>query len=147
MHYLTWEFRKPYIDIGIKKFCNLMTFIFREKDIAGWMVAWFLHYIPYFYMLMSIFLYPIKPWMIIGFIITYLSNTFFRGCLCFRIERELFEDKTWVGPYHLMEYWGTKANTKNIILAFHKWTKIIFVMIILKVLYCNFIQEKKTVQN
>ena len=64
-----------------------MTFIFGEKDIAGWMIAWFLHYIPYFYMLMSIFLYPIKPWMVIGFIITYLSNIFFRGCLCFRIER------------------------------------------------------------
>ena len=44
MNYLSWEFRKPYIDIGIKKFCNLMTFIFREKDIAGWMIAWFLHY-------------------------------------------------------------------------------------------------------
>ena len=127
-----------------------MTFIFREKDIAGWMIGLFLHYIPYFYMLLSIFLYPIKPWMVIGFVVTYLSNIFFRGCLCFRIERELFEDKTWVGPYHLMEYWGTEANTKNIILAFHKWTKIVFVMIILKVLYCNFIQEKKiisTVQN
>ena len=83
--------------------------------------------------------------MVMGFIITYLSNTFFRGCLCFRIERELFEDKTWVGPYHLMEYWGTEANTKNIILAFNKWTKIVFVMIILKVLYCNFIQKKKTI--
>ena len=51
MNYLSWEFRKPYIDIGIKKFCNLMTFIFREKDIAGWMIAWFLHYIPYFYII------------------------------------------------------------------------------------------------
>tara|TARA_B100000085_G_C18486887_1_gene489628 strand:+ start:101 stop:472 length:372 start_codon:yes stop_codon:yes gene_type:complete len=109
-----------------------MTFIFRSEDIAGWVVCIFLHYYPYFYMLLSIMVYPIAPWMVWGFIITYISNIIFHGCVCFRIERQLFHDKTWFGPYGIMEFWGTEVVTKNVIWAFNVWTKFMFAIIIFK---------------
>ena len=77
-------------------------------------------------------LYPIAPWMVWGFIITYISNIIFHGCVCFRIERQLFHDKTWFGPYGIMEFWGTEVVTKNVIWAFNIWTKIMFSIIIFK---------------
>lgn len=132
LRFLTWEFRKPYINKLVDFFCKTMTFIFRSDDIAGWMVCIFLHYYPYFYMLLCIMIYPIAPWMIWGFIITYISNIIFHGCVCFRIERQLFHDKTWFGPYGIMEFWGTKVITKNVIWAFNIWTKMMFAVIIFK---------------
>jgi len=136
MNYFSWEFRKPYINWFVDIFCKCMTTLcLNDKELAGWIVTLFLHNIPYSMLLFHIFLYPLKLWMVWGFVITYLSNIFFRGCICFRIERQLFNDRKWYGPYTLLEYIGIASTTENVIWFFGVWTKVVFAMIIFKVLY------------
>jgi len=110
-----------------------VTGLFRgDKELAGWVVTLFLHNIPYSVLLMYIFLYPLQWWMVIGFAVTYVSNIFFRGCICFKIERQLFDNKKWYGPYALLEYAGIPLNTKNVVWFFGIWTKVVFLMILFK---------------
>jgi hypothetical protein len=139
MDIFSWEFRKPYIGLAVDTFCNFVTTLFRgDEELAGWIVTLFLHNIPYSMLLFNIFLYPLQMWMIVGFVVTYVSNIFFRGCICFKIERQLFNDKKWYGPYGLLEYVGLKVNTPNVVWFFGIWTKAMFIMIILKALRSYF---------
>ena len=128
-----WKNRESIMNKLIEIFCSIMILIFRKKDIAGWMMSFFLHYLPYYYLFMNIFLYPIASWMVWSCIITYISNIFFRGCLCFRIERKLFEDRSWFGPYGLMDFLGIKVITYNVIWAFHIFITIIFLIMLIKI--------------
>ena len=55
-------------------------------------------------------MYPIAPWMVWACIITYISNIFFRGCLCFKIERKLFEDRSLVWTLWINGIFGNRSN-------------------------------------
>ena len=60
-------------------------------------------------------MYRVEYWVIGFFILTLVLHFLFKGCICFRLERELFQDKTWYGPYGLMEFVGIDVNTPNVI--------------------------------
>ena len=132
MYYLSWKFRKPYIEKAIDLFCNLMSNIFQDDDIAGWVVATFLHCYPYLIMLFSMLMCPLSNWMVMGFVITYISNYICHGCLCFRIERKLFNDRSWYGLYGIIEGFGMEVSTENVRKVFHVWTTIFALIMIYK---------------
>ena len=96
---LNWEYRKPIIKKGVKAICNGLTKLFGgNSDIAGWFVVYFLHNMPYTLLMYRILFYRVEYWVIGFFILTLVLHFFFKGCICFRLERELFQDKTWYGP-------------------------------------------------
>ena len=127
---LNWEYRKPIIKKFVKNICNMLTKIFGgNSDIAGWFVVYFLHNLPYTLLMYRILFYKVENWVIGFFILTLVLHFFFKGCICFRLERELFQDKTWYGPYGLMEFVGIEVNTTNVIKFFNMWATFIVVVI------------------
>ena len=93
---------------------------------------------PYTLLMYRILLYKVESWVIIFFIITLVLHFFFKGCVCFRLERELFQDKTWYGPYGLMEFVGIEVNTPNVIKFFNIWASFIVTVICCKFIYQNY---------
>ena len=127
---LNWEYRKPIIKKFVKNICNMLTKIFGgNSDIAGWFVVYFLHNLPYTLLMYRILFYKVENWVIGFFILTLVLHFFFKGCICFRLERELFQDKTWYGPYGLMEFVGIEVNSTNVIKFFNMWATFIVVVI------------------
>ena len=127
---LNWEYRKPIIKKVVKNICNILTKIFGgNSDIAGWFVVYFLHNLPYTLLMYRILFYKVENWVIGFFILTLVLHFFFKGCICFRLERELFQDKTWYGPYGLMEFVGIEVNTANVIKFFNMWATFIVIVI------------------
>ena len=127
---LNWEYRKPIIKKFVKNICNMLTKIFGgNSDIAGWFVVYFLHNLPYTLLMYRILFYKVENWVIGFFILTLVLHFFFKGCICFRLERELFQDKTWYGPYGLMEFVGIEVNTTNVIKFFNMWATFIVIVI------------------
>ncbi len=136
---LNWEYRKPIIKKGVKAICNGLTKLFGgNSDIAGWFVVYFLHNMPYTLLMYRILFYRIEYWVIGFFILTLVLHFFFKGCICFRLERELFQDKTWYGPYGLMEFVGIEVNTPNVIKFFNIWASFIVTVICCKFIYQNY---------
>ena len=127
---LNWEYRKPIIKKFVKNICNMLTKIFGgNSDIAGWFVVYFLHNLPYTLLMYRILFYKVENWVIGFFILTLVLHFFFKGCICFRLERELFQDRTWYGPYGLMEFVGIEVNTTNVIKFFNMWATFIVIVI------------------
>ena len=136
---LNWEYRKPIIKKFVKNICNMLTKIFGgNSDIAGWFVVYFLHNLPYTLLMYRILFYKVENWVIGFFILTLVLHFFFKGCICFRLERELFQDKTWYGPYGLMEFVGIEVNTTNVIKFFNMWATFIVVVIGSKFINLNY---------
>ena len=93
---------------------------------------------PYTLLMYRILFYRVEYWVIGFFVLTLVLHFFFKGCICFRLERELFQDKTWYGPYGLMEFVGIDVNTTNVIKFFNIWASFIVVVISCKFIYQNY---------
>ena len=83
-------------------------------------------------------MYKVENWVIGFFILTLVLHFFFKGCICFRLERELFQDKNWYGPYGLLEFVGIEVNTPNVIKFFNIWASFIVTVICCKFIYQNY---------
>ena len=98
----------------INKITNLLLKVFPTKQQAGWFVTIFTHYLPHLIFTILLFMLPFNIRFLIIFIFGYLFHLFFNGCFHLRLERHLFNDKNWKGPYHILEYFNFNLNSKTI---------------------------------
>ena len=141
LFFFKWENRKIYVDKFIDNFCEILTRICRgDSNLAGWITTVFLHHIPLLALVLCIIILPVNSWefylLILIYFLTYLSNLYSRGCVCYKIERRLFNDKTWYGLYNLLELLGMDLNTKIVKKVFFIWASLITLFILLKI-YLN----------
>lgn len=104
----------------IYKICDFLILIFGDKELAGWIVAYF-HNIIY-----GVFWFLIITEQItyirIGIILfTFFINIVFNGCLLFKVERKLFNDDKWFGIWGLSKFINIEPNKKNTEALFSSW--------------------------
>ncbi len=79
-------------------------YFIKNSQLCGWIVVFF-HSFFGLYVMFNILIQEIGiTYYIYSFIwvtIIYL-NYYFNGCILARIEQEIFQDKTWGGPIHLL---------------------------------------------
>ena len=114
-HFLDIEYRKTYTKKKIKKISNFLISLFGDRNKAGWFSVFFLHYIPHL-LFFILFLYqPFNLLFLIVWITGLISHFFFKGCIHIRIERFLFDNTKWIGPYYILNYFDIKPNRPNLI--------------------------------
>ena len=124
--------RKIYTNNKIKKITSLLTSIFKTGNIAGWFIAFFLHYTPHVITLLLFLYYPFNLSFLIIWLISFCLHLFFKGCIHLRLERSLFNNKKWSGPYHILENFDTELNTKNMMKVYYILSLSLLLMYVIK---------------
>ena len=129
------EDRKIYTKDKIKKITSLLTSIFKTGDKAGWFIAFFLHYIPHVITLLLFLYYPFNLSFLIIWLISFCLHLFFKGCIHLRLERSLFNNKKWSGPYHILENFDIELNTKNMQKLYYILSMSLLLIYVIKFIY------------
>lgn len=125
------ENRKNYTKNKVIKIKELLISIFGDKHTAGWFSTICLHYGPHLIFLILLLILPFNFLFIIPWLLGYCLHMFFKGCIHLRLERACFDDRDWVGPYHMLEYLGIDTSNKQNITTFLHIALIIFAGIFL----------------
>ena len=107
----------------IYKICDFLILIFKDKLLAGWIVA-YLHTILYGIFWFLIITEKITYTKIGIILFTLFINIYFNGCLIFKVERKLFNDNNWFGIWGLCEFINIEPNKKNTEALFSSWLYI-----------------------
>ena len=110
----------------INKITDFLLKIFPNKNQAGWFITIFAHYLPHLIFTILLFMLPFNTGILLVFLFGYLFHLFFNGCFHLRLERHLFNDKNWKGPYHILEYFDLNLNSKTIHIYLNLGLTIIF---------------------
>ena len=126
------EKRKQYTKDKIKKISDLLISIFKSEKKSAWFAALFLHYLPHTIMFWSFIFQPFNLFPVFFLIVTYFLHLFFNGCIHMRLERNLFNDKNWIGPYYFLNYLNFEINNestrKNFLYMFQAIILIIYII-------------------
>jgi|AACY02.1.fsa_nt_gi hypothetical protein len=132
------EDRKQYTKDKINKIAYLLVSIFKSENLAAWYVVFFLHYIPHA-IIFSLFLYyPFNLSFSIVWLVGLVLHLFFNGCIHIRLERNLFNDKKWSGPYHILENFDIELNTETMNKYLYVGLTIITAIYIIKYIQYRF---------
>ena len=70
-------------------------------------------------------------------IIIFIMHVYFKGCILVKLERELWNNKRWFGPWTLpfftLELFGFQINKKNSNFIFIGWSLILTIFVLYKV--------------
>lgn len=135
------KYRKSYTKNKINNITNLLLKVFKTKKQAGWFVTIFMHYLPHFILFTLFLIHPFNISFFIILILAFAMHLFFNGCIHLRLERHLFENKKWTGPYHFLENLGIELNTKTINKFLYVGVTIILMIYLIK-LY-KFLKQNK----
>ena len=107
----------------IYKICDFLILIFRDQELAGWIVA-YLHTLVYGIFWFFVVTEKITYTMIGIILFTLFINIYFNGCLIFKVERKLFNNNNWFGIWGLCEFIYLEPNKKNTEFLFSTWLYI-----------------------
>lgn len=127
--------RKIYTKNKIKKITSLLLSIFKTGDKAGWVFAIFLHYIPHVITILLFLYYPFNLSFLIIWLISCCLHLFFKGCIHIRLERSLFNNKKWSGPYHILENFNIELNTKNMMKVYYILSICLLLIYVIKFIH------------
>ena len=116
------EDRKIYTKSKVAKISEALTSIFNSGNTAGWFATLVLHYVPHLITVLLFLYYPFNLNFLMIWVLGMFLHLFFNGCIHLRLERSLFNNKKWYGPYHILENFGIELNTKTI-------TKYLYILI------------------
>jgi len=108
------KYRKSYTKNKINNMTKLLLKVFKTKKQAGWFATIFMHYLPNFILFTLFLIHPFNISFFIIWVLGFIMHLFFNGCIHLRLERHLFANKKWAGPYHILEYFGIELNTETI---------------------------------
>ena len=126
------KYRKSYTKNKINNITDLLLKFFKTKKQAGWFVCIFMHYMPHLILFILFLKDPFNILFFFVWLVAFAMHLFFNGCIHLRLERHLFENKKWAGPYHLLENLGMELNTKTINKFLYFGVAVIFTMCLIK---------------
>ena len=130
------ETRKKYTKCIVERVSNTMLYFINNKIVAGWIVV-IIHIIFGIYVIFNLITKEVNNiFHIYTFIWTMIiySNYYFNGCILARIEKEIFQNKSWFGPINLLLNHKKDKETANNFIKYYIATPICAI-IVLKYLY------------
>ena len=135
--FMNIEYRKKYTEYKIFKLHDFFLSIFSDKNTAGWFSTIFLHYLPHLLFFILFLSHPFNLMFVIVWVFGFFLHIFFKGCIHLRLERALFDNKKWIGPYCILKHLGIDITKGNI-----KKSLYLGLTVILIIYFIKFIKHK-----
>ena len=135
--FMNMEYRKNYTESKILKLQDFFLSIFDDKNSAGWFSTIFLHYLPHLLFFILFLAHPFNFMFLIIWVLGFCLHIFFKGCIHLRLERALFDNKKWVGPYCILSQLGIDITKENMQKSLY-----LGLIVILIIYFIKFIRHK-----
>jgi|UniRef100_A0A6C0CLJ6 hypothetical protein len=115
-----------------------LQFISNNNKLNGFLIFIF-HLLFQIFSIYILFFYPISPLFYFTFLIWILiliSNYYFKGCILTKIERYLWKNKQWFGPYYIfcnLKSWSPNKIKNMYICQIIFLITILFIRVLFKI--------------
>ena len=101
MYIMEWSHRKKQCESIVLFIQKNLYKLTNDDEISGFLI-FLIHYYLVGYTWFYIAVGPID-WVffasVLFYIVLFITNEYFRGCILIKTERKLFNDRTWLGPW------------------------------------------------